>query len=126
MKRLKQGSVEPVLKNYLKIFLIHIGMSVLLPSFVSLVLFFIKPFYVNAHFLANLYFLSCSILMFIFPFRFSIYFDVGFLILNRLLFIFFFSFLHRVNKKIGIAFEIIFIVINILFGLVTLFGMGLV
>jgi 4-hydroxybenzoate polyprenyltransferase len=58
------------------------------------------------------------------PFHNNLIFLIIMIMLIHLLFIFFYSFLYKRNEKVGMIFEIVSIVINILMGLAVLSAIG--
>lgn len=108
------------------IFLIFLVLSISIPFFISLIVFFIQPFSVHLHFVVILLLFTCSIpaMFFSLPFHNNLIFLIIMIMLIHLLFIFFYSFLYKRNEKVGMIFEIVSIVINILMGLAVLSAIG--
>jgi hypothetical protein len=108
-----------------KCFLTHIGLTFLIPLFISIIIFMSQlsfATYRDAKFYEILWYLTCCIPMLIsFIILFLLvdiapYIIVLSSIIIRLLFLLLFIFLHNENKKLGIISDTVFVVVNIFFG----------
>jgi len=124
-----------MLKKYYRIILLHITLSILIPFFISIIIFY-KPHYFGISVQVDLYeifwYLTCSTQMllpsivFYYPIRYSfqIVLMVLFSILFRLSILAFFIFLHNNKEKIGKISDVLFIITNIVVGLFFLALLG--
>jgi hypothetical protein len=120
--------MEISVKNH-SVFLLHLGLSFLIPFLIVIVFYdFGAPSYSGrsiSTFFGLLFFFTCGIPLFIiffFPFT-GIFFLLQIImpILLRLTILVGFVSLHKKNKNVGIIIDIIFIVINTLFGFFWMF-----
>ena len=108
------------------VFLFHLGLSLLIPFLISIAVLDYQRYPDPSvfSFFQTLFFLTCSIpmlfMLFLAPFSSSemimcVFYVTS--ILLRLSMLIFFVFLHKKNKIAGIIFDIVFILITILLGL---------
>lgn len=117
-----------MLKKY-KSFLIHVNLSLIIPFFISMIIFMNQHSFVvykNAKFYEILWYLTCCLPMWISSIIFLLLIKIVPYIIEissiaiRFLFILLFAWIHEENKKLGMIFDIGFIIVNIIFGLLFL------
>ena len=117
-------------EKWIKIVFIHLGIALILPIIISILISINQHLVIsgldNYRFLQILWILTCTIPMWIpaiilktLPFFYTIITSL----IIRLLCLSYNIYLHKKNKKIGYALEIIFVICNILLGVIFLFLM---